>query len=817
MGIAVRKKAIDLFGGLVTSLDARDIDNHQSPDMCNVDVEDGRARPRYGFNEVRAAQAGFQAVWGAEYLAGFNASYAAVEEYITVENISGTVAAYSRNVSTGAPTAITGATGLHASSWQFVAFDTVAYAINNSNSDPIYKHTLGDTSSWASFKPPTAPTFTLVVDDVKNANLTDTYDQLSFVGVDPSTEMTETGLVDLTGTTTNADGTVSFEISNGSGTSSFRIDLNGSTAGKPDWQYNDIFEFTLTGAPYPRSTFNIDRTSIKIRLTNDSGTDLYGEVTTVDLGGSNINYGVRVAFLNKTRSSFSSIRYLEVEFNVLTSGTTLNEKFLTMSKWWVGCIEWNEIDRVPGTHEFFATYSTGTFESGPGGIRNVSRTITRGYSPIAGLAEMGVWLNFSGMSASANAAVTHTRLYFTNPATGKKHRITEVTDVTTSTLVKMSPSEIFAELEYVVSPYEYANVTSAFEALGTICWLRKGGNQNIAWGRVGEPEKLSSLLDDPEDENQGQTFSMAPGFSDEPVGGLSLGRVQLFFGRSGVYAQQGDRPRDLSAPFRLADSQGCAGPFAFVRWQDDSGTPAAAYLSVNGEIFLVSESSAANPNRSHQLQESTAPIRGYVKSFLLDAQSALSLTDYSTARLWVDHFRDSLWVVMGQRALVLRRRVLSDGNRYWHPYIYNFGSSVVVSYGAHSSKRGMRAMLSNGKLVEFDRNNSTGAFIAGATRDGGSARPSNTTYWESKTFSGVNRRVDHLFLERATMSDPFTISVISTRQTANVSIAANKRFARTSALQQGFDHSFKIVFGEESSAIERFTWDETKIGERFNG
>ena len=101
------KTELKRFGGAVTAADAQNVPKNAAQDLENVRVEDERVKPRFGARKLRDPQSGFAAVWGLHYASGFNSSDANVEEFISFENLSGTVRPITRNVTTGAETTIT--------------------------------------------------------------------------------------------------------------------------------------------------------------------------------------------------------------------------------------------------------------------------------------------------------------------------------------------------------------------------------------------------------------------------------------------------------------------------------------------------------------------------------------------------------------------------------------------------------------------------------------------------------------------------------------------------------------------------------------
>src|SRR3990167_10278352 len=139
---------INAFLGPIASVDPSLIDAMHSQRELNARHGDARLQSRYGYHSLRAPQTGFTAVYGLVYLHGYNTSDAEVEEYVGFEHLGANVAAYSRHVTTGAETPITGATSLNASAWAGFSFDRNGYLINPAETAAVVRHVIGDTTSW---------------------------------------------------------------------------------------------------------------------------------------------------------------------------------------------------------------------------------------------------------------------------------------------------------------------------------------------------------------------------------------------------------------------------------------------------------------------------------------------------------------------------------------------------------------------------------------------------------------------------------------------------------------------------------------------
>jgi hypothetical protein len=215
----------------------------------------------------------------------------------------------------------------------------------------------------------------------------------------------------------------------------------------------------------------------------------------------------------------------------------------------------------------------------------------------------------------------------------------------------------------------------------------------------------------------------------------------MIAGKYGVYAQFGDFPAQMTPPRKVSGSFGVAGKRAFCRAKTDSGIPGMAYVSRDGQVYFALPGGFAGQETGDNVLL-TDPIRdGYhsLKEWLLQGQPELSLTDYSTASIFYDESQEALWVVMGKRALVLRRPGI-DGTRNWEPYQYNTGTNTAtIRYVANSTKRRIRWMRSTGEMDEADWETSAREYITGLLRDGGYQMP--TGKWRSKRMYGPNVRL----------------------------------------------------------------------------
>jgi hypothetical protein len=301
-------------------------------------------------------------------------------------------------------------------------------------------------------------------------------------------------------------------------------------------------------------------------------------------------------------------------------------------------------------------------------------------------------------------------------------------------------------------------------------------------------------------------MSLADNFGDKPRGGVSVGDAVLVGGGEGVYCSLGDYGAQMTPFAKVSGSYGFAGKYAFDRWKDDNGTPGVAYVAPNGQAYFSVPGEGSVPGATVCLTESIRDGEHSLKTYLLDGQSSLGLTDYSTAQVKVNERDDTLTIIMGKRGLKLRRPDQS-GRRNWEPEYYNTGGdSVTVRFVAGAAKYGLRWMRSDGKADEDEYDNAARQYIEGVNRDGGSPMPIG--YWRSKTFAGKNRRIRRVFIERTKAHQMVKVRVRSDRLSQVYQIPPHKNYANCLPMQQGHEHQFEILLDEETGEIQRLHWEE---------
>jgi hypothetical protein len=237
---------------------------------------------------------------------------------------------------------------------------------------------------------------------------------------------------------------------------------------------------------------------------------------------------------------------------------------------------------------------------------------------------------------------------------------------------------VASALSFSAPAYVSLGVVNAFAYKGRMVWLYPGGQGNVRHSKVGDPETTRAPGDtspvDTTDTTRPGTYTLSDDYSDQPVGGVQADQVAIILAKNGVYAQYGDTPSSMTPSRKVPGSIGCAGPFAFARFKSDLGDPGVVFVDYTGEsLWFIGESSIYQGDTGSRPFELSAPIRGFIRKFLLDEQAAaFGYTDMSPVRVEVDEATSSVWVSMGARALVLRPLSPADGQRHWEAYSYAF-------------------------------------------------------------------------------------------------------------------------------------------------
>ncbi|MBS1721402.1 MAG: hypothetical protein JSS66_00175 [Armatimonadetes bacterium] len=803
------------FLGVVSSLSNVAIDPKYAGDIRNLRIEDGELNVRCGYRSLTSAVSGSTAVKHFNYYAGYTASgLIPVSEYISIEQRFGTVRPFSVSASGCARTEITASgssLSLYNSYWRGLTWQDRAFLWNyNDTTYPLAQYTLGQVDSWRAIKVPIAPTNgrtdRISVVYAKDASGLLRYRELTWAGLDVSTEVTYTGNATSANSGVTTDTLSIAHVTSASGLASFTVDLNGLTAGIQDWTYNDCLFFTLN----PRSSsFKINAQSIKVTLTNNDGSPITVDLATNAGETTHGDLGVYSFFTDKTRGDWDNTRYLKVEYQVTASSASAVDNRLDMGKVQIGGItNW----KYPVTLGYSYYDELGGYESGIGGAGTLDQTLLQGSL----ISLQGVGSRYLGTIPRVTVQVspwnsptpTATRLYVQDQTKWRRvasHPVSSLTYLFSETSQSIQTLD-----EYQITPYQHDNIVCAAVIKGAwIVWGYRGGASNIRHSRIGDPLRQASDLDLESDESRGATFTLSDTLQDEPVAFYQVGNAIIVLGQQACYAQVGDRPSNLTRPQRIAGSYGCIGFEASCKWRDDQGREGVAYVSADGQsVYFVTVDDSFNGNTGFLYYEVTRNVRGLMKSFLTNSV----LTNPEVVMMGVDHRSDALWIVYASRAMVYRRPSLVDGQRQWELYEYNIGSSDFdIASTFHwvklnfSQDWGIRAIRINGVIDELEYDSSQHFEpITGTNRDGGSAVFSDKIYWQSKRFDFDRAmRLFGVRVIRDDSTDQPTFIVDSDRQTDSCSYAVGKNQLRFSPMTRGYTFQIKIKVPESAEALTK--------------
>ena len=677
----------------------------------NVRVKDGRIRPRWGFRNVAARPSyASYACYGFEWLNGYDSSYVNHQEWVSIENISGAgIMPYSVNPSTGARTLITSSGSpvtLASGDWKAVTFYGVSYWINPASAISVYSHVVGTNTDWNN--PSTLPVAAPTVPGQILRTIPPLQEQAMFVnGTD--TVATSMGAT-LSGFGASSGGIVASGA--GAGMAYF-------TVPNTTWGYrNDWIQWVITLSSSDRSwsnqlyanltisaggvtpggndSFHLDTANMYVVITNGSGTSS----SNLPIIPSNLNapfdqpYGTYlygwIDMSGVSASILSDVQKITIRFSIHETGAA----GYWLTSFALGGMRYHDSTGVAMQNaadpslQYAFNYTEGSTVGTASALTPLAGNILDGQDiqPHADLPGLGSQLQIKIPCAGASTGFTTgatINLYRLNGTSWQ--RIWQTSNSVRTTVALVTFNDLYTDsyltantatlpvttLTFSAPVLVGTGIINAFALQGWVCWLYPGGYQNVQHSRVGNPVQLSASTDDPLDLTRGATFSLSDSFTDEPVGGCQVGAALAILGHQGCYTQVGANPSSLTPPHKVAGSLGCAGRFAYTRFKSDNGDPGIAWVDPSGEgVWFVGLWQIYASDSGARPTELSASIRGFLRTFLLyPQQTEFGFTDFSGLRLAVDEATQSLWVVLGNRALVLRPpNPAANGARQWEPY-----------------------------------------------------------------------------------------------------------------------------------------------------
>jgi len=821
-----RQVELQPFLGIVTSVDGTLIPQTNASDCLNVTLEDGRIRPRGGWQQLQSGSgSGFTSSSGLCFVRGYDSSGTELAEYISFETRSGTLKPYSVNATSGVRSVITdGGSGLSLTvgEWNAIGYDSYAYAHQIGGS--VYRHVIGTNTSWKAVDatappvPTIAPTVAFTVTEDQDASAT----TLSWTGLAALTNngggATNVSFVSVTSGSVNIDFPTVSGVDNTN--YDFTLDMNSTAQGIQDWSAVTFIEFSITQslsgsnglwallAPYD--------TNVVVKLINNDGSPITITMdVTVDkkIGTNSVVYKVKATFpSSKVTTDWDNSRKIRIQIqdyypahttqnvrmaispvvpNTATDvdpalPTTLKVKFgyayydserdiesgtVKESRWYrMGTADNQRYYKVDGDQKFLGNKPTVT-------VTTLSQDNVDQYRLYCFFEDNKVW-QLIGTYAIASL-VQDVDLSFTNIRALPSRRYRAYTPIGSGTLW--------------IGSYG-----------GSLVYLKQDTQDNIKVSFVGGATKLAnSDYDLDTDLTRGRTMTMSPSFDDIPRSCYEADRSLIVLGDRGAYASVGDgTPSSLTTPRRLPNSKGVLVNRASCRWRDDQGFSGVAYIGTDTELYFIAAQSQFNGEQGFILEEVTRDVRGLISSFLLASASP----NLQRIQMGVDERSDSLWLMYNDRAMVLRRPSIIDGQRHFE--LYKFDNTTGWLRFCFDTYYGIRGIRTDGSTDEFIYSASNAwQVITGATRDNGSAI-TNGIYWTSKTFHDINRRLYTVQVERSTMADTVDVTIVSDRATTTKTIATLKHNVKFGIVQQGFNHKVKLTLSTNSSAIGKVVLTE---------
>lgn len=814
-----RQIELQPFLGVVTSVDGTLIPQANASDCLNVRLEDGRIKPRYGWRQLQSGSgSGFTSSSGLCFVRGYDSSGTELAEYVSFETRSGNLRPYSVHATTGVRSAITdgGSTvNLSVGEWNAIGYDSYAYAHQVGGS--VYRHEIGDSTSWEAVDatappaPSTAPSVEFEVTEEENTAAT-TFNWDGLAGItNNGGGATNVSFVSVSSHNVNLD----FPTVSGVDLTiyDFTLDMNGTTAGIQDWSAVSFIEFSLSHslsgnngrwallAPYD--------SNIVVKLINNDGSPITVTMDTEverKIGTDTITYKVKASFPSSaTMTDWDNTRKIwlfiedsypnhatqNVRFALSpvtpNTATDVDPSLPDSLKIRFGYAYYDsERDIESGTVKESRWYRMGTAD-------------TQRYYKFDGDQEFLGNLPTVTVTTLAQDNVDQYRLYVWFEDT----KVWQLIDTYDLSDLSQEVDLSFTNLRALPSRRYRAYTPIGGSTLwigtygGSLVYLKQSTEDNIKVSFVGNATRLADPNYDLDtDLTRGRTMTMSPSFDDIPRCCFEADRSLIVLGDRGAYASVGDgTPSSLTTPRRLPNSKGVLAMRCACRYRSDDGLSGVAYIGTDTELYFVAALPQFNGEQGFRMEEVTREVRGLISSFLLASASP----NLQRIQIGVDERSDSLWLLYNDRAMVLRRPSVIDGQRHWE--LYQYDNTTGWLRFCLDTYYGIRGIRSDGSTDEFEYDASNAwQGITGSTRDNGSAI-TNGIYWTSKTFHDISRRWYTVQVERSTMADTVSVTIVSDRATTTKTVATLKHNVKFGVGQQGFNHKVKLTLSTSSSPI----------------
>lgn len=819
------------FAGVVKGLSPTHTPAPYARDMRNVTVPRGRIETRPGYAQLSAAPSGHSATSLLAYVAGSLAGSLA-EELLSIETRSGQTRPYSIHPTTGVRTEITEggvSQSLTAGVWECCAFEGRAI-LHRRGTGSVYAHTIGQANDWELLDQPrpadaTAPVVVEFEDQEEGTETPTAPTSYSWAGL-TAAGFTDNGGTGLNGTTpicptafdavTGDDLTVQPDNGGlGKAGYDFTLDLTGTTMGAAD--LSDATDIIVTiertdgqrwvappGTAWP---WSIGSGNAQIWLTNDVATVVElenGGVAEVSSGGQ-YRYELRgripVASRGATLAVTEALRLrLPGNGNSNTVPADQDKKFRVRAVAIVAPTITPPSNTL-GTPNERVRFGYAPYDS----RRDVeAENVTAGAyyrleSPNRYGADVSSAASFYGntptLSTDAPGVPADSVRWYYQRATEGVWRLLAtrpVADVAvTVTLSKQAldalPERVAPAAELLGSP------VYAFAHAGSVWWLYDQGTKNVRISYQGVAERLNKNTDDLEDASRGATWTLADNASDAPAWGASAGQAAILLGRRGAYSMFGLTPSTMTPPKKLAESRGLYGRAA-ARWRLPEGQPCVIYLAADLNLWLAYAAEGVAGDVGGYVQEVSKLNRGLIAEWL----QITSATDPMTVTIQVDPLEDSVWILKGTRAVVLRAPSLLDDQRPLELMEY---AGAGWTHATSDPLRGVRLARSGGAVDALERDPVTGAKLLGTNRDNGQAVPA--PHYDVARITAPRSRLNRVHAFRPDMADTVAVTATSTEKTATTyTVAAGRRSVRCSQYQIGDVHDLRVACPEGHDGID---------------
>jgi hypothetical protein len=868
------------FGGVVTSLDREMIPDNAAADLRNVTVEDGRITPRFGYRTLGsgAAPGDWVEGYGFDYVQGFNASNALVEEYVSFEKRGSAhspypangISPWSVNVNTGARTLLTNggaAVTLTAPAYgdqpgiKSFSFNDYAYAISPSDTPSLYQHTIGTANSFLPMEPPAAPSSAPAVQFEQGPS-----DGGSFATMrwDNGSALSSSA-VTFSDSHLEANGTAA---SNGSGALTLLADGYGTNL----TPLNETFTVNLTGTngPGQQDLTYVDRIILLLYsptigwepgqysavLTNASGETFQAQITDAQVNSSGGESSVMLVCdfpYKSSRSDWSTVQKITIGWQRVdnpNAGSSAFTNSITLQPVLLGQVNVAPTSDDGSGDEVNLQVGYTYYDTSTGLESEISPVLTLTPAQLAGPA---VKDNFTGASytlysrpklfLTANAALDSYRLYAkrptdsnwflvydpglatpTNPngliaqgatgAGGSNKTLGSKTYDATANL-RLNWNELSLSSIFTLGGSPFKNLISACAYKGWVVWGFKGGYQNLQHSQIGN----ELVLTNNSDLTQLSAANAAAPANFTLADNGSDDPIAMFPVDQSllILGEHGVYAQSGYSPTTMSP------PYKLPTALGCCGQYACCLWHDdigNPGVAFVSK----NGEGVYMAQQDLYYLNEtHYKVVELSAEVRGSLASFllsgggtlAQVRMWADHTRDSLWVACGRNVMVLRRPSLLDQQRHWEFYVYSFADSSSVAFVASDTRNRVRWMRGSGAIDENEWNSSLSAWISGTLPDGG--EPIAPIYYQCRKSVQPNAvRVRFARVDRESLSDTPSLTVASTRETTTNTFASGKLNTRFGVLQQGKEHQVTVTLQDGSGYVRRVLLEvEGPLGDRW--